>query len=164
MQTTKEVHPHPCIVPCVNIWSFFFFFFFCHLLNIGACICHIAGKAKWSGPHHTNIKMSHFVLFHSVTCYTKSIVSHIHVNTTKLRNITCTSVATGVILRSVECILVPSFPEDTLSATRGKVDGPCRNGVHPSVHPLSSIHVGFPQRLSGWKMDWTVHGPGARAA
>ena len=60
-------------------------------------------KAKWSGPHHT-IKMLHFVLFHNITCYTNnSIISHIHVNTTKLHNITCTLVATGVILRSVEC-------------------------------------------------------------
>ena len=29
---------------------------------------------------------SPFVLFHSVTCYTNSIVSRIHVNITKLRN------------------------------------------------------------------------------
>jgi hypothetical protein len=34
-----------------------------------------------------------FVLFHNVTCYTNSIVSRIHVNTTKLRYITCTWVA-----------------------------------------------------------------------
>jgi hypothetical protein len=61
-----------------------------------------SGKTKWSGPHRT-IKMLHFVLFHSVTCYTKSIVSRIHVNATKLRNITCTLVATCVILRSLEC-------------------------------------------------------------
>jgi hypothetical protein len=47
--------------------------------------------------------MLHFVLFHNVTCYTNSIVSHIHVNTTKLYNITCTLVATCVILRSLEC-------------------------------------------------------------
>jgi hypothetical protein len=81
MQTIKEGNPHPRIAPCVNMWSvaffFFFFFFFCwccclcHLLNVGACICHISsGKTKWSGPHHT-ITMLHFVLFHNVTCYTK---------------------------------------------------------------------------------------------
>ena len=63
----------------------------------------LLGKAKWSGPHHT-IKMLHFVLFHSVTCYPNSIVSRILVNTTKLRNIKCTLVATCVILRSLECI------------------------------------------------------------
>ena len=110
IQTTLEVNPHPCIAPCVNMWSvtylflFFFFFFLCHLLNVGACICHITweGQVEWSGQHHT-IRMLHFVLFPSVTCYTKSIVSHIHVNTTKPRNITCTSVATSVILRSLEC-------------------------------------------------------------
>ena len=60
------------------------------------------GKIKWSGPHHT-IRMLHFVLFHSVTCYTNPTVTRIHVNTTKLRNITCTLVATGVILQSLEC-------------------------------------------------------------
>ena len=62
------------------------------------------GKFKWSGPHHT-IKILHFVLFHSVTCYTNSIVLRIHVNTTKLRNIMCTLVA-SVILRSLECTMV----------------------------------------------------------
>ena len=162
LQTTQEVNPHPHIAPCVNMWCvtflIFFFFFLCHFVE---CWCmrspHRQGRP--SGVDHTSVtdrrtnsNYPHivFVSFHNVTCYTYSIiVSHIHVNTTKLRNITCTSVATGVILRSVECILVPSFPEDTLSATRGKVDGPCRNGVHLSVHPLSSIHVGFPQRLSG---------------
>ena len=59
-------------------------------------------KAKWSGPHHI-IKMLHFVLFHSVTCYTNFVVLRIHVNTMKLRNITCTLVAMGVILQSLEC-------------------------------------------------------------
>ena len=60
-------------------------------------------KAKWSGPHHT-IKMLHFVLFHSVTCYTNSLVSCIHVNTTKLRDITCALVATSVILWCLKCM------------------------------------------------------------
>jgi hypothetical protein len=77
------------------------------LMTLVACWCmHIYAtsprKAKWSGPHHT-IKRLHFVLFHSVTCYTKSIISCIQVNTTKLHNITCALVATGVILRSLEC-------------------------------------------------------------
>jgi hypothetical protein len=48
--------------------------------------------------------MLHFVLFHSVPCYTNSIASCIHVNTTRLRNITCSLIAMGVILRSLECI------------------------------------------------------------
>ena len=65
-----------------------------------------------SGVDHTNvgdgrtiILTSSFVLSHNVTCYTNFIVSRIHVNTTKLRNTTCTLVATGVILRSLECML-----------------------------------------------------------
>ena len=70
-------------------------------------------KAKWSGPHHT-IKMLHFVLFHSVTCYTNSIVSCTHVNTTKLCNITCTLVATCVIIRSLDCTKSPWVPTSML--------------------------------------------------
>ena len=57
-----------------------------------------------SGVDHTTpFNMLHFMLFHSVTCYTNSLVSRIHINTTKLRNIMCTLVATSVILRSLEC-------------------------------------------------------------
>jgi hypothetical protein len=52
---------------------------------------------------NSNRPRSSFVLFHSVTCYTNSIVSCIHVNNIKLRNITCTSITTSVILRSLEC-------------------------------------------------------------
>ena len=50
-------------------------------------------NSKW---HHNS-----FVIFHNVTCYTNSIASRIHVNTTKLRNITCTLIATGVMLQSL---------------------------------------------------------------
>ena len=51
-------------------------------------------------PHHT-IKMLHFkVLLHSVT---DSIISRIHVNTTKPHNITYTLVATCVIPWSLKC-------------------------------------------------------------
>jgi hypothetical protein len=113
MQTTKEVNSHPRIAPCVNMWSvFFFFFFFCHLLNVGTCIRHVAP----SGVDHTSIgdrrtfsncPHNSFVWFHNVTCYTNSTVSRIHVNTTKLRNIMCILVATGVILRSWESIYGP---------------------------------------------------------
>jgi hypothetical protein len=104
MQTTKVVNPHPHIALRVNMWSvtiLFLIFFLSHLLNVGAYICHITqeGQVKWTTPHNTtSFNMLHFVLFHNVTCYTNSLVSRIHINTMKLRNITCTFVATCVIL------------------------------------------------------------------
>ena len=58
-----------------------------------------------SGVDHTTpFHMLHFVLLRSVTCYTNSLVSRIHVNTTKPRSIMCTLVATCVRLWSLECI------------------------------------------------------------
>ena len=41
-----QAYPHPCIAPCVNMWSVFFFFFFFHLLNVGACVHHIAREGQ----------------------------------------------------------------------------------------------------------------------
>ena len=61
MQTTKEVNSHPRIAPCVTMWgaTFFFFFFLCHLLNVGACICHIAqeGQVEWTTSHHEDVAL-----------------------------------------------------------------------------------------------------------
>ena len=53
MQITVEVNPHPRIAPRVNMWSvtfFFFFSFLCLLLNVGACVQHIAqeGQVEWT--------------------------------------------------------------------------------------------------------------------
>ena len=102
MQTTKEVNPRPHIAPCVNMWSVFFFF---HLLNVGACVRHISWEGRRVdhtsvGDRRTSSNCPHisFVWFHNVTSCTNSIKSRIHVNTTKLRNITCTLVSTCVII------------------------------------------------------------------
>ena len=84
----------------------------CHLLllllmPLVECWCmhmpHRMEWAQWSGPHHTTT-MLHFVLFHSITCYTNSPISRTHVDATKLYNITCALVATGVILQRLKCM------------------------------------------------------------
>ena len=46
-----------------------------------------------------------FVLFHNVTHYTNSLLSHFHVNTTDLFNNICTLVAAGEVLGRLECML-----------------------------------------------------------
>ena len=109
MQATKEVHPHPHIAPCVNMLSVTPYSY-PSSSSCATCwkLVHAyvtsPGKTKWSGPHQQRWEENDFK-FHSVTCYANSLVSHIHVNTTKLRNITCTLVTTSVILWSLECAL-----------------------------------------------------------
>ena len=50
--------------------------------------------------HYCNVD---FMLLHNITCYTKYSLSCIHVNTTTILNITCTLVATSMILGRLEC-------------------------------------------------------------
>ena len=95
-------------------------------------------KVKGNRPHQRSWEENEFK-FHSVTCYTNYVLSRIHVNTTKLRNITCTLVATGVIQRSLEC-----------SAERAPFCGShCneRNKVSFSYSPLTHTGAGH---------QWTV--------
>ena len=73
MQTTKEVNPHPRIAPSVNMWSvtfLFFFFFLCHLLNGGACICHVTqeGQVEWTTLAYVTGKQIQIVLTSPLCC------------------------------------------------------------------------------------------------
>ena len=72
------------------------------LMPLVECWCmhilHCMGRS--SGVEHTT---SLKCCTHNVTCYIDSIVSRIHVNTTKPRNITCTLVSTGANIWAIRC-------------------------------------------------------------
>ena len=58
----------------------------------------------WRHCHYRHCCNVEFVLFHNITCYTKYLLSCIRVNKVYLFNITCTLVATSMILGRLECI------------------------------------------------------------
>ena len=126
MQTTQEVNPHPHIESCVNMRSvtlLFLFLLFFLLMPLVECwwlhpphhpgrpsrVDHISAVDMRTNSNRPHIS---FALFHNITCYTNSIISRIHVNTIKLH----TLVATGVILRNLECIIefLKHFSHETL--------------------------------------------------
>ena len=96
-------HPRSQLTPshCV-IWSATFVVVV--VVPLVECWCmrpsHCSGRP--SGVDHASMSDGRtisdclhisYVLFHNVTCYTNSKVSRIYVNTTELRNVTCTLVA-----------------------------------------------------------------------
>ena len=90
------------------------------LLGLGdrtISFAHVCNFGRWSVPMHEinilNITMLHLVSFHNVTCYTISLLSCIHVSTTKFCNITHNLITTSGILWSLECSSKIGHQKDT---------------------------------------------------
>ena len=86
------------------------------------------------------------MLFHIVTRYINSLLSHIHVNTTDLLTTTCTLVGTGVILEKLECYVL--FPQ------RGRPLAP-----GPAYPSGAQLHCLGPKL---WEIYWAYFGIGSR--
>jgi hypothetical protein len=130
----------------------------CHLLLLLRCWCmHMSHRP--GRPSATLLKCCTLCYFiASVTCYTNSMASCIHVNTIKFHNITCTLVAISVILRGLECtyLCILYFDNSTLSPSHclGAHSKLIRMHFHqemlmpPWYHLLLSARVHFLGRLS----------------
>ena len=68
--------------------------------RLHASHCH-----QYSFCHYCNV---HSLLFHNITCYNSYLLSPMHVKATYLLNITCTSVATCMILGRLGCTTITS--------------------------------------------------------
>jgi hypothetical protein len=93
-----DLAPKSCTKCFSTSWTVQSYHKLCIVVKLWEIICVI----KYEIINFINT-MLHFVLFYNVTRYTDSLLSRIHVNTTKLWNIMCTLVATCVIARSLEC-------------------------------------------------------------
>ena len=60
MRIIIEANPHPCIAPCVNMWSVFFFFVW-HLLN---CWCMNMSHCLGRPSGRLTMKMDHVLRYH----------------------------------------------------------------------------------------------------